>query len=594
MIDKKSINNKKIQLLPEHIIDQIKAGEVIERPASLIKELIENSIDANSSMINIHIINNGLDLISIEDDGHGMSYGELPYAFCRHATSKLERFEDLYNLSSYGFRGEALASISSIARVTCTTMPSNGESGGKIEIHGGQQIAHSKSRNNQSGTSIFIKDLFYNTPARLKFTKSKTSEKNAFQKLLFAFVLSNPSIKFSIKWDDKEKLFFKPVDHDTIKNRISQIFFKKNFPDKTLIEISGEYEGNKVSGYASTFSSTGNAGKSHFLFTNKRFFNDTQLHRAIVRSLDPIWNGASGHYMINISVPPSEVDVNVHPNKTQVKFLNHATVYSLLTGALKKSVQDHLKNQDPQPIDEGLVYTDQSQNAIDHSTKIEQLKSHGKSFFSYSTSAQESDDFNKSFDFENKVHDGQQNILDNNIFTFFKVISDGHAIAGIENDTETNLYAIDISKLIGHSISKKISNALPVSETEIIPLLISEPFSSNESNGIDKNFTTLKSIGFELDRLDSSTIVLRTMPDFMTFMPLRPIVESVIKQLEITKNVLSEENVHHFFETCLKLKFKDIDRNNIIPMLITFGIANACNDSIIIEINDQNITKLFK
>lgn len=179
--------SSRIHLLPEHLVDQIKAGEVIERPANLIKEILENSLDAEAKNISIHLVGGGMELIALEDDGRGMSFADLPYAFCRHATSKIDKFEDLYNLGSYGFRGEALASIASIARVTCVSHPSDPAiAGGRIVINAGETQSHQSLESDQQGTSLFIKDLFYNTPARLKFIKSMTSEKNALRRTLLS------------------------------------------------------------------------------------------------------------------------------------------------------------------------------------------------------------------------------------------------------------------------------------------------------------------------------------------------------------------------------------------------------------------------
>ena len=175
--------NPKIEILPEHIIDQIKAGEVLERPASLLKELLENSLDAGSTEIHLHLIENGMDLLSIEDNGHGMTFKNLPYAFLGHATSKLKTFEDLYRLQSFGFRGEALASVAASARVTCTTQPKDlNAEGGKIIIAGGHTELLIAQQASTQGTAIYIKDLFFNTPARLKLIKSKVSEKSALKK----------------------------------------------------------------------------------------------------------------------------------------------------------------------------------------------------------------------------------------------------------------------------------------------------------------------------------------------------------------------------------------------------------------------------
>jgi len=233
----------KIEILPEHLIDQIKAGEVIERPAALLKELIENSLDANSSKIDIQIVDNGMELISIEDNGHGITYKDLPLAFSRHATSKISKYEDLYSLSSFGFRGEALASISSISRVTCTSMTKDDESGGKIEIHGGKQKLFQLFKQNRSGTSIYINDLFYNTPVRLKFIKSKISEANAIKRIINSFIITNSQTTFTIKWDLKEKVIFPATNSSNDVERIKKIIFKKSKDSPQLIQFTNQYEG---------------------------------------------------------------------------------------------------------------------------------------------------------------------------------------------------------------------------------------------------------------------------------------------------------------------------------------------------------------
>ena len=214
----------KYKTTSEHLIDQIKAGEVVERPASLLKELIENSIDAGSTKIDIHIIDNGMELIFVKDNGKGMSFDDLPLAFHRHATSKIQKFEDLYQLHSFGFRGEALASIASTARVTCISSPNDGRKSGRIVIHGGEQKSLTESEESQHGTSFYIKDLFFNTPARLKFIRSANSERVALKRIINSFILANPSVTFSVKWDNKEKSFFPSVSKENINSRIKKYF----------------------------------------------------------------------------------------------------------------------------------------------------------------------------------------------------------------------------------------------------------------------------------------------------------------------------------------------------------------------------------
>ena len=325
-----------IKLLPEHLIDQIKAGEVIERPAMVIKELVENALDAGASELNIHIINNGLDLIAVEDNGWGMSPEDLPTAFCRHATSKLERFEHLYQLLTYGFRGEALASIAAISRTRCLSAPAeNPQDGGKFDINGGKQEPVLPWPSEKGGTSLYVKDLFYNTPARLKFIKSSISEKLALKRTLTSLMLANPHVSFSIKWDDKERQYYPAVDPDKLRERVAGLFFNNNEKVNLLLPFAQEYGSLKVQGFLSTTSSRGNTGKSHYILANGRTIHDPQIHRIVLNKTESLWPmGEKGHYFLRIEVPEEDIDVNIHPNKTQVKFFQTAEVLALISSAL--------------------------------------------------------------------------------------------------------------------------------------------------------------------------------------------------------------------------------------------------------------------
>jgi DNA mismatch repair protein MutL len=197
----------KISLLPEHLIDQIKAGEVIERPGSLLKEIIENSIDAGSTKIELTVLNNGLDLISLKDNGRGIFSQDLPLAFSRHATSKINRFEDLYQLGSFGFRGEALASIAAISKIQCLSFNKEEIDGREIRIEGGLTVYENSRQKiqGQTGLELNIQELFYNTPVRLKFIQSHQSEKNYIKKIIYSFVLSHPQVEFILKLNDDER-----------------------------------------------------------------------------------------------------------------------------------------------------------------------------------------------------------------------------------------------------------------------------------------------------------------------------------------------------------------------------------------------------
>ena len=329
-----------IRLLPDFLIDQIKAGEIIERPANLIKEVVENSIDALASKIEIHLLENGLKQITIRDDGVGVPLEELPQAFCRHATSKIEKFQDLYELHSFGFRGEALASIAAIARVTCTSRCRDFE-GGQISLTGGKiQEGPIPLKGLPYGTLLIIENLFLNTPARLKFIKSQSSEKNALMRTLRSFFVSHPQVEFHLKWDRAEKSIFRPSDRF---QRFTQTLPGNRWRKEDFHFVQREYEGLSFSGlYAKTAKKSGQ-GRNQYFFVNKRLIQDKSLHYIVSSALENCWPaGTSAPYLFELELPPEQVDVNVHPNKTMVKFATPSIVHSLIHSSLKKSVQPSL------------------------------------------------------------------------------------------------------------------------------------------------------------------------------------------------------------------------------------------------------------
>ena len=479
-------HNPKIEILPEHIIDQIKAGEVLERPASLVKELIENSIDAGSDKIDIHLIENGLDLLSIEDNGHGMSFQNLPFAFLRHATSKLKTYEDLFHLHSFGFRGEALASIAATSRVTCTTQPTDSAlEGGKLIINGGIQELLIPYRQSQKGTSLYIKDLFYNTPARLKFIKSKVSEKSSLKKILNAFILSNPEISFSIKWDDKEKEIYKSIVINHEIDRIKQVF------QSTVLSANESHEGYKVEIYFSPTTHTTPQYRHHYLFANNRFFHDKSFHQAILRNLDSIWRyGESGHYMVKITIPTEEMDVNVHPNKTQIKFQKSDIIFSLLVTAIRKALKGIQSASNPSAQSE--IQSPQENFFTREENQTFDLQSFGQ----YSNPVE----ITAPIKFE-EINSFEMSVVGNISKKILLLAKD------------KKFYIADLSKIYAAYLKLAIGNFIQKDESPG-PLLISEPFQVKKGK-IDSHFEDLKNLGFEFDRLNPEVIALRTLPKYI-------------------------------------------------------------------------------
>ena len=325
----------KVIKLNDKLINQIAAGEVVDNPASVIKELIENSIDAKSKSIKIFIEDGGKKSILILDDGHGMHKEDLINAFERFATSKIENEEDLENINTLGFRGEALPSISSVSKITIKSK-NNKYIGHLLEIDGGK-ILDSKPDSIDKGTSIHVKNLFFNVPARLKFLKKDTTEYQKILVLFKVFALSNPEISFSL-YNEKKEIYHLPSSN--LESRIINIYgidYKNS-----LIEVDFIQDEFKVSGYIGNLSLVKKRRGNQFTFINGRYILNPLINQTVYNSYDSlISRGEFPFFLLNLKLNNSFIDVNVHPKKTEIKFKNELQIQHIV----KKSVSKALKNK---------------------------------------------------------------------------------------------------------------------------------------------------------------------------------------------------------------------------------------------------------
>tara|TARA_B100001142_G_scaffold65922_1_gene65499 strand:- start:14753 stop:16453 length:1701 start_codon:yes stop_codon:yes gene_type:complete len=325
----------KVIKLNDKLINQIAAGEVVDNPASVIKELIENSIDAKSKNIKIFIEDGGKKSILILDDGHGMHKEDLLNAFERFATSKIESEEDLENINTLGFRGEALPSISSVSKITIKSKNDSND-GHLLEIDGGK-ITDSKPNSITKGTSIHVKNLFFNVPARLKFLKKDTIEYQKILVLFKVFALSNPKISFSL-FNEKKEIYNLPSSN--LKSRIINIY-GIDYKD-SLIEVDFIQDEFKVSGYIGNLSLVKKRRGNQFTFINGRYILNTLINQTVYNSYDSlISRGEFPFFLLNFSLNNSFIDINVHPKKTEIKFKNELQIQHIV----KKSVVKSLKNK---------------------------------------------------------------------------------------------------------------------------------------------------------------------------------------------------------------------------------------------------------
>jgi DNA mismatch repair protein MutL len=324
-----------IQLLPESTANQIAAGEVVQRPASVVKELLENSIDAHATHIKLIIKNGGSTLIQVDDDGKGMNAFDARMCWERHATSKIKKADDLYNLNTLGFRGEALASIASVSDVEMKTKESEDNVGTYISISAGK-VKVQEPVATKNGTSIAVKNLFFNIPARKNFLKSISVETRHIFTEFERIALSYPEIAFELY--NQDQLIYK-LTAGTLAHRIHQLF---DTDKEDLIEVEEKTDIVNVTGFIGTPNLAKKKRGMQFLFANGRFIKDPYLNHAINGGYgDLLEPGKFPFFCLFLDVIPSKIDVNIHPTKHEVKFEDNRMVYSLILSVIKKSIGAH-------------------------------------------------------------------------------------------------------------------------------------------------------------------------------------------------------------------------------------------------------------
>ncbi len=329
----------RIKVLPDSLANKIAAGEVVERPSSVVKELLENALDAGARSINIEVEEGGKKLIRVLDDGEGMTRDDAILAFERHATSKLRSAEDLEAISTLGFRGEALPSIAAVARLFLRTRTGNDNEGTEVEFNGGKLVAV-RDIAWPGGAELEVRDLFFNIPARRKFLKSDSTESYHIANLVQHYALANPALSFLLINNGRDVIRLTPAQ--SLKERAYQVLGGALL-DK-LVEVRAEANGLQVTGFVSNPQEQRSSRDAQYLFVNRRFVRDQLIGRALseaYRSMMP--SGTYPAAVLFIEAPASEVDVNVHPAKTEVRFLHEGAVLAFV----RDSVADALRATRP-------------------------------------------------------------------------------------------------------------------------------------------------------------------------------------------------------------------------------------------------------
>lgn len=322
-----------IKLLPDSVANQIAAGEVIQRPASVVKELMENAIDAGATQVDLVVRDAGRTLISVADNGCGMSETDARLCFERHATSKIRCADDLFSIRTMGFRGEALASIAAVAQVELSTRRKEDNVGTKIRIEGSKVLEQSP-KPMSAGSSFMVKNLFFNIPARRNFLKSNDAELRHINDEFFRVTMMNPQVGFSYISNDKELFHLYP---GTLKQRIVGLFGKDY--DSKLLPVNQVTESVAINGFIVKPEFLKKTRGEQYFFVNSRFIKHSYLHHAVENAYkELIPQDCFPGYFLDIQIDPKEIDINIHPTKTEVNFIDIKLIYAIMHSAVRKAI----------------------------------------------------------------------------------------------------------------------------------------------------------------------------------------------------------------------------------------------------------------
>ena len=640
-----------INILDKTIFNRIAAGEVVEKPASVVKELVENSIDAKSTNITIEVEGGGIKKIRVTDNGCGMDIDNLPKAFLPHATSKISCLDDLDKIGTLGFRGEALSSIASVANITAVSKVKERESGAKIIINGGE-VESVTETGCVDGTSITIENLFYNVPARAKFLRKPKTEENEITNLVSRLILANPNISIKYVADGKT------IYHSTatgLKDAIYTVYGASVV--ENLVPIDYTYQNIiKVDGYIGIPSFTKPNRTYQTIIINGRYVNNKTISTAIFNAYEPyIMKSCFPFFVVSMTIPLDKVDVNVHPNKLDVKFENNNLIFGAfytpinevllnLSSKIRKyeseekeepitssqtvnfnnlhtldnNIGSQFNNNESQEKVDTVKYAtieddEPSSQLTDNSFKSETEQNIAQSINSFLS--------NKEFEFEVNTNEISQNMINratqehifkqSDMFDDRKVDLASLKIVGTCFNTyiivENNDSIFFIDQHAGHErlLYDKFKALFEKDDLAVQSLLVPYVLNTNylESNFINNNIDVFKSLGFDIEPFGINSFKVSSVPvllkDISLYQFFNEVLQDVNKNLNLTKSDILKEYLER--SACRSaVKANDILSKQEIEILLNMLNQNnqilQCPHGrpVIIEITDKEIEKWFK
>ena len=608
----------KINLLDKTIYNRIAAGEVVERPSSIVKECVENSLDANATSICVEIKNGGIKQIIISDNGDGIEYSELKKVFMPHATSKISSVEDLDKICTLGFRGEALASIGSVSMVNVKSKYKESEMGGQINMNGGE-ISNPEPFGCPTGTTITVKNLFYNVPARAKFLRSEKTEEAQITNLMSRFILANPSVNF--KYIVNDKIIYQTIGK-TLLDAIYVIYGKEIA--NNLLPINIKNNDISLNGYVCKPVYAKPNKTYQTLVINGRYVNNNIISSAVYSAFENyLLKNKYPLFILHLQIPFDQIDVNVHPNKMDVKFENSNKVFGIVLNAVSQALLNANNIVD-------VVEEDKVDN-INQSTKLNEV-ANGISFNTKSfnkitdpseifnaikpviiskeptqniTLKQEDSIFTKldKQDYIKNKFNNQSSIFDNlksdKSYKYVGTLFNTYNIIEFEN----NAYIIDQhaahERLLYQSYTENYNTGMPVIQDLLVPYIFKVNY--NEKQFINDNISEFKKLGFDIEEFGMQDYKLNSVPLILQDINVKTFIDDVLNNLDfVSKDALQIKN---FLATkaCKAAvkggqKLTDNEINKLMDEIISTKKPLLCPHGrpIVIKITIQELEKWFK
>lgn len=574
----------KINLLPKEIYQLIAAGEVVERPSSIVKEMIENSVDAGAKNITVEIKNGGSTYIRITDDGCGIERAEVKKVFVSHATSKISDKDDLNAISTLGFRGEAMASISAVAKVELLTRSESEELGTRYEISGGEEIAV-EDAGCPKGTTIVVRDIFFNTPARMKFLKKDVTEGNAVAGIVDRMAISHPDISFRFIRDDKQTLI--TSGNGELLSAVYSVFGKE--VSDALISVDYTFDNMHITGYVSKPTASRKSRAMQFFFINNRLVKSATAMAALEQAYkNSIMVGRFPMCVLNIELNPSLVDVNVHPAKIEVRFADEKPIFNLVYYGVKSAVEadrtvkqaeftpkfdsvfdkpkdnhytyssktDFFKKKEEPPVQQSFRLDNQNTFTLHSQTLADKSDKSEKPVYNVSSAVTvEHIDSNRSVDYtepenkqnisENKEYDAavcdeKENINFRLIGEVFKT----YIIVEIENE----LYFID-----KHAAHERMNyENFKSQETIEVQMLLSPAavtLSKDEFEVITSHNELLRQCGFETEPFGESAVIVRAITSLVCESDVKDLITEIAQKLLEHKTDITPDKIDWIYHS---------------------------------------------